>query len=267
MGLNYKHVYRRFDGWKRDNRDHRDFLLSDVQDKFGLKEEHFKGLPASFALDAKMPAIWDQGSEGSCTAFSADALVVADLIRRGMPEVRLSEQFTYYNTRLLEHTQNSDSGAECRDVYKAYSKYGYCLDATYPYLGSTVTEIPTGAAYTEGRTHLVNPTIYARVPQNLDMLKAAIAAGYPVNCGMDVFAEIDSAQAAKTGILTMPNRRERPIGGHAIAYIGWDDKSQMIRWRNSWGSDWGDRGNGWLPYAMAMNSQITGDFWVFRTLT
>ena len=271
MGEHYQHVNRRLNAWHRDKIDHRDLHLSDkrVAAVFEIDDTHFAMAEQTpkFNLIDKMPPITDQGQEGSCTAESADALVTADMIRRGVADAfELSHQGTYYCTRAVEGTTSRDVGASCRDVYVAYSRFGYARAATYPYNSSQVTQKPPQAFYDEASKNLVNPIAYARVGQDLTSLKAAISAGYAVNGGMDVFRQLESAQAARTGILTMPRRFERPIGGHAVDIVGWDDTTQLLDWRNSWGTEWGIGGYGKMPYAMFLTTQIWGDSWIFRVL-
>ncbi len=36
---------------------------------------------------------------------------------------------------------------------------------------------------------------------------------------------------------------------HFVVLVGYDDASNRFTFRNSWGKDWGDEGNGTLPYA------------------
>jgi C1A family cysteine protease len=37
-------------------------------------------------------------------------------------------------------------------------------------------------------------------------------------------------------------------GGHAICFVGYDSKKKLIKFKNSWGTNWGDNGYGYLPY-------------------
>ena len=37
-------------------------------------------------------------------------------------------------------------------------------------------------------------------------------------------------------------------GGHAICVVGYDDDTQLFKFKNSWSNSWGDNGYGYLPY-------------------
>jgi len=52
----------------------------------------------------------------------------------------------------------------------------------------------------------------------------------------------------KTGIVPMPAKNEYTLGGHAICPVGYDDKKQLIKFKNSWLDKWGQKGYGFLPY-------------------
>jgi C1A family cysteine protease len=58
----------------------------------------------------------------------------------------------------------------------------------------------------------------------------------------------------------MPNiSTETLLGGHAILLVGFDDKTMVFKFQNSWSSSWGDRGNGYLPYNYVLSSSLTYD--------
>jgi len=86
---------------------------------------------------------------------------------------------------------------------------------------------------------------YARI-LNLDELRLSLATKGPVVLGIQVFKGM---LKTKTGIVPMPKKGERSLGGHAIAVCGYDDGRELVKFKNSWGLEWGDKGYGYLPYA------------------
>jgi C1A family cysteine protease len=65
----------------------------------------------------------------------------------------------------------------------------------------------------------------------------------------------------------MPGSQERVLGGHAIVAVGYDDKTRLFKFRNSWGTGWGDKGYGHLPYAYLTDTNLASDFWTIRAIT
>ena len=56
--------------------------------------------------------------------------------------------------------------------------------------------------------------------------------------------------------------REQLLGGHAVAIVGRDEKRDMYKVRNSWGTDWGLHGYFKMPAAFLLNPQLASDFWI-----
>jgi C1A family cysteine protease len=65
----------------------------------------------------------------------------------------------------------------------------------------------------------------------------------------------------------MPAAGERPVGGHAVLAVGYDDKAQRFAVRNSWGSSWGQKGYFTIPYAYLTHPGLASDFWTIRLLS
>ena len=51
-----------------------------------------------------------------------------------------------------------------------------------------------------------------------------------------------------SGLVPMPKRNEDLAGGHALCIVGYDDKTNIFKFKNSWGANWGVQGYGYLPY-------------------
>jgi hypothetical protein len=84
---------------------------------------------------------------------------------------------------------------------------------------------------------------YAAVPLDPDHIKAGIHAFGPILVVVDVFQGFDERDAQNVAHPVGPSR-----GMHSVALVGWDDEKQAYVLRNSWGTDWGQRGYCWLPY-------------------
>lgn len=223
-------------GWRPDTPDLNDRLmvrapLHATPTKVDLRQSGF------------LPAVWDQGELGSCTAHAIGAAFAYDLAKQGKPVIMPSRLFIYYGERVLEHTVQSDAGAMIRDGMKVIARLGVPAEALCPYDVSAFRSMPTPVAYADAATRQC--LTYTRLPGTLRSIQDSLARGFPVVCGFSVYESFESDQAAKTGVVPVPKQGERALGGHAVAIVGYTKRSTTtadLLWRNSWGTAWGDAG-------------------------
>jgi C1A family cysteine protease len=243
-------------GWLPDLPDARDHL-------YAAPMAVLSKLPASVDLRPKCPPVYDQGQLGSCTGNAiAGAIQFGRRKAKQKPDFVPSRLFIYYNERVIEHTVNTDAGAQIRDGIKCAVNQGACNEKTWPYNIAQFTKQPPAAAYQEAKKYQV--TSYSRVTQTLSQLKGCLANGYPFVFGFTVYESFDSQQVAQTGVMTMPAPKEKVVGGHAVLAVGYDDASQRFIIRNSWGPGWGQKGYFTMPYAYITESNLADDFWTIR---
>jgi C1A family cysteine protease len=254
----FKKKKKRVYGWKKDKIDTRD-------KKF--KVSQYVPVPSSADLSTVLPSIYDQGKIGSCTGNAIAAAIQYDLITQDKSFDWIpSRLFIYYNERMIEGTINEDSGACIRDGIKVVNEYGVCKETVWPYIESQFTVKPSEQAYTEALLH--RSVEYSRLDgSNINELKACIASGCPFIFGFQVYEYFEGEEMAKTGILRMPQPKEKRRGGHAVSAFAYSDEKQAFLVRNSWGSGWGINGHFWMPYEYITNPKLACDFWVIKTVT
>lgn len=247
-------VFKRGYGCLTDLPDQRDFMYSAVY-------RISAALPRSVDLRSACSPIEDQGQLGSCTgnaiAGALEFLELKDKVRF----VNLSRLFIYYNERVMEHTVQSDSGAQIRDGIKSVAKLGVCSEHKWPYIISKFKAKPTASCYQQALDHRI--TTYQRL-MTVDEMRAGLADRYPFVFGFTVYESFESQKVAQTGIVDMPLKTERVVGGHAVLGVGYDDSQQRFIVRNSWGTGWGMQGYFTIPYDYLANRNLASDFWTIR---
>jgi C1A family cysteine protease len=242
-------------GWRRDLPDHRDFVL---------QFSEAAPLPSGVDLKSVLPAVYDQGQLGSCTANAIAGAIEFNQSKENIERFPPSRLFLYYNERAMEGSANSDSGATLRDGMRTVYKVGVCRETVWPYDPKEVLVKPPVACYREAGAH--RSVYYAHVPQTIEYMRTCLATGYPFVFGFSVYDSFESLEVAQTGVVPMPGSGESLLGGHAVLAVGYDDASQRFLVRNSWGADWGQDGYFTMPYEYLENPNLTADLWTLRVM-
>jgi C1A family cysteine protease len=253
-------------GWKRSTNPNDPHILKYVP------QQKTVVFPQSLDLrpNCKSIQIYDQGDLGSCTANAVCfAYRYTEMIQNLAHIFSPSRLFLYYNTRALMNELNTDSGASLQDTIKTAATSGVCSESLWKYDITQFTIKPTQACYDQASTAKV--LTYASVAQNLDAIKSALASGYPVVFGFDVY--ISFLSIGVDGIMPIPSSTEPIIGGHAVTIVGYDDSIKFSNTvsggfiiRNSWGSSWGDNGYFYMSYTCALDMLHASDFWIIQTI-
>jgi C1A family cysteine protease len=245
-------------GWIPDLPDHRDKQYEQLVPIVAPEE-----LPTSVDLRLRCTPVQDQGELGSCTA-NALAGNVDYLEKQKIKKVLdFSRLFIYYNERVIDHTVNSDSGAMLRDGIKTLAKLGVCPESEWPYDVSKFTQQPSAKDYADALNYRI--TAYYRIV-TLEQMKHTLASDYPFVFGFSVYESFESATVAESGIVPIPQKGERLLGGHAVMAVGYDDTKEQFIIRNSWGTSWGLKGYFLMPYAYLTTSHLASDFWTIRNM-
>jgi C1A family cysteine protease len=240
--------------WKVDKVDTRDYKyqLSSVLN------------PNFVDLRSHCSPIENQGTLGSCTGQAVAGAIELLNKRNGKP-TDVSRLFIYYYERLILGTVNYDSGAYIRDGIKATNKYGASLESLWPHDIRKFRQEPITEAKNDALNRKV--TRYERV-NDFNGCIDALTNGYPVVMGFYVYDSFMSKNVARTGIMPYPNtKREELLGGHAVLLVGYDKRRKVFIARNSWGTNWGDKGYFYMPFQVIQNTNMSSDFWVIKSIS
>ena len=239
-------------GWKPQ--------LPDIHDKV-LSAARFGGavIPAHRDDRASMPPVYNQKNTNSCTGQGTAGALQYMRRKQGLEDFIPSRMFIYYNGRAMDGSQGFDGGSQVRNVIKSVATSGACSETDWTFDTSHINSRPTDKCYTDAKTDLV--TSYAAVPQDIDAIRACLAHDIPIVFGFSIYSQFESDAMAQSGMLEMPGTFSIQLGGHCVVACGYSDKSKVVICRNSYGSDWGDKGYFYVPYSYVCNPGLAADFW------
>lgn len=237
-------------GCRRDARDARDRLFA-------------VGPDSTVPVDLRqwLPPVMNQGEIGSCTAHGVSAAARWHIIKRATTyDFPMSRLQLYYDSRFLENTEGSDSGAEIRDVVKTLADKGVGHEDLWPYDISQFAQAPPQEVYDDAVQY--KGLTYERVAVSSQALRSALHRGLPVIIGVSVYQSFESETVAGSGVVPMPGPQEAMVGGHCMLVFGWGQKAGYFTVRNSWGGDWGAAGDCYMPENYLGSPTYGSDYWV-----
>lgn len=201
--------------------------------------------------------IFNQGSLGSCLANAIKAMLY--IVSQGKVDISRLQLYMCY--RAIDGSSlTQDTGGTVRGGMNAIMKYGVCPENMWPYLIQNFARLAPSKAFVS--TYKLNNFVYTAVKQNIDSIKASLLINLPIVLGILIYTSFESPNATKYGTIPVPNiKTEKQLGGHAILLVGYDDATAHFKFQNSWGTEWGDKGYGYIPYQYILNSGLTKDLW------
>ena len=221
-------------GCIKDKLDERDYLMRAYLPVIKL--------PKKIDWTKNMSPVRDQGDEGVCVGFATTC---------GMKEyqelfdyqklVELSPRFLYSECKKIDGMPKGE-GTTIRAAMQVLNKNGVCQEKFWPYIPHQKNKAQKGASTNAKKFRIIT---YARI-LSLNELRLTLSTKGPCVIGVEVFRAM---MKTKTGIVPMPKKNESSLGGHAISPVGYDDKTKLIKFKNSWSDKWGRVGYGFLSYA------------------
>ena len=209
-----------------------------------------------------------QAQCGSCWAFTSAAVVESNYLIRRNVTLDISEQ------HILDCAEAQQAVYRGGQVYYVKNKAGSCQGGWYgpvfEYFRTNSAALETQIPYknAEGVCRASNTDKYkivawgyvkpdAGIPTVRSMKEALCKYG-PIAACVKV---TPAFQAYRSGIFDefAAVSGERDIN-HAITIVGWDDSKESYLVKNSWGTQWGDKGYVWIKYGC--NNIGYGAAWV-----
>jgi C1A family cysteine protease len=231
-------------GLRKDPVETKDFKLTTIK----------KNLPKRINWEIEMSPVKNQGSLGACVGFATVAMkewqeqieFVSDILsgsrlERNINYYDLSESWVYWKAKSIDPWPNEE-GTSIKFAMEVLQKFGVPTEEYWQYSDKTKGD-PKKNSEIVAKWYYIKS--YERI-NNLDELKSALTKS-PVVAGIGTFDEIYRPNPID-GYVEYPKREKYSLGGHAVCIVGYDDYKERIRFKNSWGVEWGHKGYGEVSY-------------------
>src|SRR5215813_1831735 len=219
--------------------------------------------PASKDLRESWWKIADQGTTGSCVGWgTADGLLRWHFVKANrldkdeLLSVRFiwmaakeTDEFTSMPTTFIE-----PDGTSLKAGLDIARKYGVVFDSILPFESGKLYQDEVKTFYAIAAQRKI--ASYFNLGTNLSAWRTWLATKGPVLTRLDVDATWDNATATKGKLDVYQPGTKR--GGHCVAFVGYTPDRFIVR--NSWGTNWGDKGFGYasLQYAQSAFTEAYG---------
>jgi C1A family cysteine protease len=256
-------------GWRPSAPDFRDYSPSSAPaDRLlgRLRETGAANSPPAVSVDLReyFVAVYDQLDLNASAAHACAGLVEYFEQRANGRVLGPSRLFLYQNSLRLAGLQG-DCGADLRTSFKAMIRCGVPPEHYWPYEVERLAVQPDPFLYSFAEPYA--SIHYVRIDGRqssgtltLQTVRSLLAAGFPVAFGFPVPSSLSD-----DGNIPFRPTFDSILGGQAVLAVGYDDRwlrgsRGALLVRNSWGTEWGQDGYGWLPYAY-VEEKLAVDFW------
>ena len=214
-----------------------------------------------------LPAVFDQKSLGASAVFTVLSAALHDAQKRkgaqqvGPLPLNPSFLFLYYAVRDADRTTEADAGASVGAVVEAARKFGVPSARSWPFVPAKFRARPSPEAYKDALQARLAGLRHRRVAtRDPAALMRLVASNTVVCAGFSVYESFEGPGVAANGVLPMPAKGERLLGGHTAVVVGYA-KDRHVIMLNSWSSSWGDRGFFYMPWPYFFSDNLA-DLWV-----
>ncbi|TXN76185.1 hypothetical protein FV228_01415 [Methylobacterium sp. WL18] len=219
-------------------------------------------LPERVDLSPRFPTPGSQGSQGSCVGwavgYAARAYYADAAEGRNVHDASNIPSPAYIYNSIISNSSKCNSGSSIVDALNLLKNKGSLSLKKYPY-NVAQCQRPDSEKQSQAGDFRIERWMAVNY-SSIDQVKGELAKGHPVIVSLRTSGQFHKLQRGQI---------YRLVGGHedrwhALPMIGYDETRQAFKFINSWGTNWGDRGFGWISYD-SFRSEVR-DAYVMRPL-
>lgn len=215
-------------------------------------------LPEKYDLSENMPPVRSQGNQASCVAWATTYYLksyqekIQNNYEYDTYNKIMSPAFVYNQTK---STINCGSGSEIKNALELLKEFGTTTWKEFPYSDKECSKKPSEDLLIAAFKNRIKEYFKVAIPDTnsnpnytlINLMKTLIYQKEPLVIALDwenlVFETIDKD-------LIAVSYKTNPVNdcGHAVLIVGYDSEKEAFKIVNSWGTNWGNEGYGWLMF-------------------
>lgn len=230
-----------------------------------------KGEPAMLVV-AKVPPpvdlsvhvkIRNTGQEGAVAALAAITAIEVAFSQTGN-NARYSERYLYEKAKRHDETGGGDGTWMTAIVYAA-EQFGVPPYGLWPF-ESNEHSLPHGVTWKQlDEAASSYKTKFHRI-DHVEGIYEQLRRGWPVVAGVNMGGEWDTKDAIKTGRIEI-TKETHLVGLSAVTFVGFNPSTKELRFANTWGETWGDKGFGTMTITTAHSLVDAESMWAVEAAT
>lgn len=218
----------------------------DTYDQFPKAPKYRAVLPERVDLTSRFPKPGNQKQQGSCTAWAVayGARSYYDGLVNGKS---LSQQAAFSPAFIFNQIRHSKpsrcEGSFIEDALDLLVNQGVARMDEFPYTDQECSRTPSARVMASAELNKIRSWKTINKGQ-IETVKGELYRGNPVIVAMAIPESFHKVR----GSVIFNDINAKPKGYHAMNVVGYDDQMGAFKLLNSWGSEWGDGGYGWVDY-------------------
>ena len=204
-----------------------------------------RSLPQSLDLREKWWDVGNQEDTGSCVGWAAaEGILRWHFVKskRLQPNEHLAPRYIWMASKETDADIKSPTtfiekaGTSIKQALEVVKKYGCVKEEVLPFKSGKMFQGEAQEFYARANTLRIDSYIPLR---EINLWKPWLASGGPILTRLDVDSSWWNLRTNHSGMLDKYRPPTRQAG-HAVAIVGYTSDRFIVR--NSWGTDWGDKG-------------------------
>lgn len=207
-------------------------------------------VPDKVDLTDQFPLPGDQGNQGSCTAWAVGYALKSCQENNKRGWTVNTEKHNFSPSFVYNQLSSNDSGIHVSAAMDLIKNSGICSLKYFQYNEDDYYTQPSSTVKAAAKLY---KSAYWNTIEGIVSIKNHLIGGDGVVVGIQVYPDFDNLSASNP---IYDNAAGTSRGGHAICLIGYDDSKEAFKFINSWGTDWGLSGYGWISYDLLNNASV-----------